>query len=477
MDAVKGGFALGIDVGTTSAKAFVLGLEGFDYVQDAPMLLRPGPGGMMEQEVRELWNGVRLAVRRLMRDTGLGQDIRTVAFSSQGGTVIFLDASGSPLGNAISWMDTRPAALGPPLLGGRDDAFFYEKTGWSLQLGCLPLAQILRLRGEQSDWLRQARHVRFVDSYFVERFTGERATNPSDAAITLLYNVRERRWDPELLTLAGIGPAMLPLVVPSGTPVGKIRKKVAEELGISPEATVVVGGHDQYCAAYGAACTRPGDTIVSCGTAWVLLTMAAAPRFDREARLAPAQAVRGDLWGLLGSCSSVGAAVDWFRWSATPERGGLSFKRMEEAAAQVEPSADGMLYVPSGRGAGASLVGFALHHDFGHVARAVLEGPALSARGLLDRMRKAGCEPSALKAVGGAARSRFWMQVLADATGLPLDVPRIQEVASYGAARLAGEATGLIPGDAPWRGPAARLEPREQYREVYEKLYGRFRGC
>ncbi|HUT37290.1 MAG TPA: FGGY family carbohydrate kinase [Planctomycetota bacterium] len=464
--------AMGIDLGTTAAKAVVLDGAGAVVASGAaPTRLLTGPGGLVEQEVAEVWAGAVRAARQAVGGVSTRRDIRALALSSQGGTLILLDGNGTPIGNAISWMDTRPAALGTALLGGRDDAFFYDKTGWSLRLGCLPLAQLIRLRIVGGASLPR---VRFVDSYVVERLTGEAATNPSDAAIATLYNVRERRWDPGLLELAGVAAEALPRVVPSGTPLGPIRREAAEELGLSPDAIVVAGGHDQYCAAFGAGCRAAGDAVVSCGTAWVLLTMTTEARFDQKARLAPAEAVTPGLWGLLGSCSSVGAAVDWFRRAASagPE---LSFEALEAAAAAVKPSSDAPLFLPPGSGGGGAFVGLALHHTFGHLARAVLEGPALSVRALLDRMRAAGCAPATLRAVGGATRSRPWMQILSDAVGLPLEVAGTQDVAAYGAARLAGEATGIIPHDAPRPAPAAHVEPDPGVREAYDTLYERFR--
>lgn len=463
--------ALGIDLGTTAIKAAVLDESGAIAASASePLALLALPGGLVEQDMCALWGAAARAVKRAVGGLSPRREVQALALSSQGGTLILLDEAVAPLGNAISWMDTRPAALGAALLCGHDDAFYYEKTGWGLRPGCLPLAQLIRLRTVGGGSVPR---VRFVDSYVVEKLTGEAVTNPSDAAITMLYNVRERRWDPELLGLAGVDAAALPRIVPSGTVLGPIRPEAAAELGLSPEAIVVAGGHDQYCAAFGAGCRAAGDTTVSCGTAWVLLAMAAEPRFDAAARLAPAEALPPGLWGLLGSCSGMGAAADWFR-HAVASRPELSFEELEAAAASVEPSPDAPVFLAPGSGGEGAFLGLAMHHTFGHLCRAVLEGPALSLRALLSRMRAAGCAPAALKAVGGATRSHLWMQIVADASGLRLEVAGTQDVAAYGAARLAGEATGLIAPDAPWPRPAAHVEPRPRQRAIYDALYQRF---
>jgi len=470
-----GGLALGIDVGSTSVKAVAVDAAGRVVASgSAPTHVVAGPGGLVEQEAEAIWSEVVAATQDALASAALGPDVQAVALSSQGGTVLLLDEAGHPLGNAVSWMDTRPARLGDEAFGGRDDAFFYAKTGWRLQARALPLAQLVRLRAEEPERLRRARSVHFIDSYVVERLTGASACDPSDAAITMLYDVRGRRWDPELTELAGIAREALPPLVDSGAPVGTIRREAADELGISPQATVFAGGHDQYCAAVGAACREAGDTIVSCGTAWVVLTMTAQARFSDEAGLAPAQAVSGGLWGLLGSCSSVGGAVDWFRRCVSPTGEAIDFAALEAAAANVEPSPDGPVFVPPRPGAQGGLIDLTTNHGFGHLARAVLEGVALSARGLLERMQAARAFPTVLKAVGGGARSRLWMQILADVAGLPVEVAGMQETAAFGAAVLAGQSASILPPDAGHPEPSARLEPNAAFADTYTQLYRRF---
>ena len=472
----RAGLSLGIDLGTTAVKATAVDARGKVVAfGSAPTRLITGPGGLVEQDVAEIWQDVVKAVRAAFAGGSLGGDVRAISLSSQGGTLILLDANGTPVCNAISWMDSRPARLGAKIFRGRDEAFFYERTGWGLA-SCLPLAQLVRLAEEERGVLRRARCVHFVDSYVVERLTGRGVCDPSDAAITMLCDVRAGQWDDELMTIAGVASDMLPALRDSGTAVGAVLAAAAEEMGISPEAAVVAGGHDQYCAAYGAGCRAAGDTIVSCGTAWVVLTMTTEPRFHPAARLGPAKAVAAGLWGLLGSSPTGGASVDWFRRACVPAGDMLPFEKLEAAAAATEPSASAAVFVPPHGGAGREgrFLGLGMHHGFGDLARAVLEGAAMSARVLIGRMELAGAAPSVLRAVGGATRSRPWMQILSDATGLPLEVAGVQEAASFGAAMLAGRSAGLIAPEIGWPEPSYRVEPREALRGVYAELYRRY---
>ncbi len=468
-----GTLSLGIDMGTTAVKAAVLDGDGSVVAFGrAPTRLHRGAAGLAEQDPQEMYEDALNAVRDALEGTSLGNDIESVAFSSQGGTVMILDAQGTPLIRAISWMDARPKRLGPATLLGKKEDFFYEKCGWSPAFGGLPLSQIVRLKKEDERLIRRAGGIRFVDSYMVERFTGEAVSSPSDAAITLLWNVRNGRWDGDILNLVGITEEILPRVEQSGTVAGKIRPGTAQVFGISPKAQVVVGGHDQYCAAFGAGCTGAGDVIVSCGTAWVLLAMTSGPVFDSASRLAPARAVSGDLWGLLGSAPAAGASLDWFRRAASPDGGEIPFEELENAARDTEPGAGGAAFATMSEknAKRGRFVGLSLDQGFGHLARAVLEGAATDARILLDRMKTAGVTPSALKAVGGATRSAVWMQILSDAAGLPLEIAGAQDAASFGAALLAGQSTGSIPEGRGWPAPAGRFQPRQEHAEAYKKL-------
>ena len=204
--------------------------------------------------------------------------------------------------------------------------------------------------------------------------------------------------------------------------------------------------------------------------------MTREPAFNGKVRLGPARALTGDLWGLLGSCPTAGACVDWLRRVTSPDGKPMEFGSLEKAAAAVEPSAGNPVFIPArgGDGGHVQLVGLGMHHKFGHVARAVLEGAAMSARELLLRMQAAGASPSMLRAVGGATRSRFWMQILSDVTGLPLEVAGVQEAAAFGAAMLAGKSTGVIAADVDWPQPSLRVEPRPELHAVYDELFRKF---
>ena len=467
-----GDLALGIDFGTTAVKAMVVDEQGREVaLGSSPTRLITGANGLVEQDPEEMWQGGCLAVRDALSGVIAADRITSLSLSSQGGTLIITDEQGHPLANAFSWMDTRPN-IDPDALGDDLDAdFFRAKTGWELA-SCLPLAQLIRIRRHRPELLEKGEEIHFVDSWCIRRMTGRPLCNPSDAAITMLYDVGEDRWDERLMELAGVERSMLPPVEPSGTVAGELAETAADELGLDPGLTVVSGAHDQYCAAHGAGCREAGDTIISCGTAWVLLAMTDGRRFESAGRLASARAITPGLWGLLGSCPTAGASVDWFRGTLSESDEALPFEDFQTAATGVTPSEDNPVFLPpGGRNDDGRLVGLSLHHGRGELARAAMEGAAMSARVLLDEMKGAGASPRILGAVGGATRSAPWMQIIADVTNLKVEVAGVQEAASYGAALVAGTSTGLIEPDAA-RPPAGdTFEPRPDCTAIYDKLY------
>ncbi|MFP4029118.1 MAG: xylulokinase [Candidatus Brocadiia bacterium] len=470
-----GALALGIDIGTTAIKICLVDAEGRVVGSGAAVtVLETGPGGRVEQDPENIWDGIVHSVRAAFEEYSKKKTITGLSLSSQGGALLLFDEDDAPIGNAISWMDSRPGRMVEPAFDTEMQERLYRKTGWSSR-NSLPLAQLIRMQHEEPEKFNAIGRVEFIDSYLVRRLTGESVCSRSDAAITMLYDLESRDWDESVLTMAGAERIMLPDVRNSGSVVGKVRAEPASDLGISQDTEVVVGAHDQYCAAYGAGCRRAGDTIVSCGTAWVLLTMAEQKLIDEKARMAPAEAVPPRLWGLLGSSPQAGASVDWFRSAVTPSAETVPFEEFERAAGEVAPSTENPVFIPAmERGeSGGEFLNLALDHSFGHLARSVLEGAALCARRHLERMELAGAAPSLLKAVGGATRSDLWMQILADVTGLPLEVAGYQEAASYGAALIAGQNTELLPAEFEWPGPSRRFEPRSETTELYSKIFER----
>jgi xylulokinase len=324
----------------------------------------------------------------------------------------------------------------------------------------------------------------FVNDFVVQRLTGRLCMNPSDAGITQLLSLDTGDWDEHLLAFAGARRDQMSPVQPSGTPVGGLTAEASQATGLARDVLVVNGAHDQYCAAVGAGVTRPGQVLLSCGTAWVVL---AVPE-DKESALDSGMSVSfhavEDRWGALRSMGGVGTSLEWLldnMWGGkemAEGRDGL-YEAVNRSVGQSAPGADGLSFVPltGGHGrtfarTGGGFLGLSLAHNRADMARAVMEGIAYELRWVIQEMRAAGLGVAELTMVGGAAESPVWPQIVADVTGVPVALPSSRQAAGRGAAILAGVGAGWFSdaeaGFAALGGQEARLAPDPDLRSTYE---------
>lgn len=444
---------LGLDVGTTAAKALLFDLEGRVRASaDQPYGLLTPQAGWVEQDPEALWAATVAVLRAIGAALAPGEQVVALAQSSQGGTTIPVGAHRRPVYNAISWMDGRAQAEQAELARAGLADTIYRRTGWPLMAG-LPLLHICWLRRQQPDVFAAAHHFLFVNDFITGRLTGRWCMNPSDASITQLFDIETGDWDDWLLELAGIGRGQLSPVQPSGTVIGALTAEAAALTGLPAGLPVVNGAHDQYCAAVGMGVTRPGTTLLSCGTAWVLLAVPADLEAGRRAGLAlSCHAVPGR-WGAIRSLGAVGTALEWLAdnvWSDAGADREARYAAINAAAAAARPGADGLLFrPPAGGHAGPTAVrggwvGLTLSHSRGDLARAVMEGVACETRWAIEEMRAAGVGVDELTMVGGAARSPIWPQIVADLTATPVVVPGMTQAAGWGAAVIAGVGAGVF---------------------------------
>jgi xylulokinase len=483
---------IGLDVGTTGTKAIAFDLEGHAVASATHQygLLTPEPG-WVEQDPPELWDAVVATLRAVAGQIDPADRVLAIAQSSQGGTTIAVDADYHPTYNAISWMDGRgdveQAAIGATFGAER----LYRLTGWKV-MPALPLVHLLWLQKNRPEAFDRIRRVTFVNDYIGWRLTGALGMNPSDASITQLFDIGRGGWDDELLTMAGIGRDQVSPVIPSGGVLGRLTREAARATDLPAGTLVGVGAHDQYCAALSAGAITPGSTLLSCGTAWVILAIPPSLEVGLASRMGiSCHAVKGR-WGGLYSLGAVGTSMEWL---AENIWGGCEAGRPREeiyaginaGAARSEPGAGGLLFFPPAGGHGeifgvghGGFVNLTLPHTRDDLTRAVMEAVGFELRWAIEEIGRAGVSVNVLKMVGGASRSPIWPQIVADVTCLPVALPAFSQAASWGAAILAGVAAGVYAD--PEAGLAAvpqaerRLDPNSDCAETYARLFEQFRA-
>lgn len=475
---------LTFDLGTSSERALLfdrdfrlVGMEQQDFPQ-----YYPAPG-RVEQDPLEIWETQLRITRRLMKKCSAGvKDIVGIGITNQRETVVIWDRhSGEPLYPAIVWQDKRTAPACEKLrrkglseiirakTGLIIDAYFSAtKVQWILEN--VPKA---RTAAEKGDLLFGT-----VDSWIVWKLSGGtlHITDVSNAARTMLYNIHENRWDPELLELFGVPEQMLPTVRSSSEYYGDTE---AEYFGGALPLCGIAG--DQQAALFGQLCHEKGSAKNTYGTGCFMLMNTGSDSVVSQNGLLTTIAWKigeRQIYALEGSVFIVGAAIRWLRDDLHIITNAADSGR---AAMKVRDNG-GVYFVPAFSGLGAphwdmkargTISGLTQGSTSDHIVRAALEAIAYQSRDVLDAMeRDSGVKLCALNVDGGASANDFLMQFQADILNCPVSRPDMRESTALGAAMLAGLACGF------WseadlkksRKGSRRFEPRMPAAER-ERLY------
>ena len=439
---------LGIDVGTTAVKALAVSEIGAVVGEaESPLEVSVPQPGWAEQEPSDWWQGTVDAARAACAQAGI-RDVGSIGLSGQMHSSVLLDRADRVVRPAILWNDVRTTAQ------CRFIADRLGKTGLRRLVGNPALEgftapKLLWVRDEEPGLFDQTRTVLLPKDYVRLLMTGEKATEPSDAAGTLLFDVRRGCWSAEMLAALQLDPAMLPPVRGSSGVTGRLTQAAAAELGLRRGTPVVGGGADNAAAAVGSGVVGQGALQTSIGTSGAVVAPIERPRVDPGMRIHSFNHAVPDTWYLMGVVLSAGAALAWFR-RALAGQGGRppTYDELIAEAVGIPPGrgrAD-VLAVPD-RGAYSSrrlerarrfFAGMHAGHHRGHLVRAVLEGVTFALRDSLELMRRLGVDAEDAVAVGGGARSAVWRQMQADVLGVPVVTVAPSGGAPYGARGACG---------------------------------------
>lgn len=470
---------LGIDIGTSGAKAVVSSFEG-EILAEAtePFGISMPRAGWTEQDPEMWWRGAAAAAARAVADAGRGASaIRAIGLSGQmHGSVLLDEATVRARGErdgalrpAILWNDQRTAGQCVEierLAGGRRG--LVEMVG-NAALPGFTLPKLMWVREVEPEVWSRVAMVMLPKDYVGFRLTGECATDVGDASGTLLLDPDRRRWSERALGLFGIDRAMLPPVFESGAVVGGVSAWAAARIGVRAGTPVVAGSGDNQAGAIGAGIVRPGQVLATLGTSGVIYAHAERARRDLTAsdgsdgtppgRLHTMCAADGDGahaggWSLTGCTLAAAGALSWARDVLAP---GVGFEEVLREASSVPRGSGGLLFLPSITGercphpdplARGAWVGLTARHTRAHLLRAVIEGVTYTMAEILGIVRDAGVEVRSVRLGGGGAKSRFWRQLQADCYGVPVATTNTEQGPAFGAALLAGVGAGV------WRSAA-----------------------
>lgn len=477
--------ALGIDLGTTAVKVGLfeahcgrpVAVSSQEYTLSTP---RPG---WAELDPDTYWNSLVRGTRDVLAHLGDAQRVVAIGLSSQGQTFVMLDAQGRPLRPAIVWLDTRAGTELAELREALPPGEFYRRTGCALASVVDSAPKVLWVKRNEPDVFASARRVLVLPSYIAWRLTGNAVADPGDASSTGLWDRVARRWWPEALAAVGVDVGMLGEVLPSATVLGRLTSSASRELGLPAGVPVATGANDQTCGAVSMGNRKPGDLTGTVGTAMALLGTVAADADPLATGLPFTDHPLGAGLLLLAYTKTAAIVLTWYRDAFAPNE---SYETLIEEAATTPAGCEGLTCLPHLAGMATpsfddsvrgGFLNVTLQHRRGHLMRAVLEAVCHGARDSIALMDSVGECWQSLTVSGGATRSAFWMQMLADSLGLPVRVPDCVEAACRGAALLALVAVGVTEA-AGWpsgvSNEAAVYEPRAELRASYDESYRRY---
>ena len=449
---------LAIDQGTTSSRAIIFdaALKVRAVAQEEFPQHYPA-SGWVEHDPSDLWSTVAGTARAAIEKAGIGADsIAAIGITNQRETTLIWDrTTGEPIHRAIVWQDRRTADTCAALKSAGHEPMITARTGLLLDpyfsgtkikwlLDHVPGARARAARGELA--------FGTVDTFLIWKLTGGKvhATDATNAARTLIYNIARGEWDAEICALLDIPMSLLPEVKDCAADYGTTRPDL---FGRAIPILGVAG--DQQAATVGQACFAPGMMKSTYGTGCFALLNTGTDMVPSQNRLLTTIAYRLNgqtTYALEGSIFIAGAVVQWLRDGLKIIR---EAKETQPLAAAADPSQDVVL-VPAFTGLGApywrpdcrgAVYGLTRNSGPAELAKAALESVGYQTRDLLEAMRSdwGAAADGILRVDGGMTASDWAMQFLSDILGAPVDRPVVTETTALGAAYLAGLQAGLCP--------------------------------
>ena len=449
-------YVLALDQGTTSSRSIL-----FDETSNIVAVAQkeftqifPKPG-WVEHNANEIWSTQIGTMAEVIANAGIDpSEIAAIGITNQRETtVVWEKATGKPVYNAIVWQSRQTMAICDDIKAKGLADKFRQKTGLVVDAyfsgtkvkWILDNVEGARAKAEAGELLFGT-----IDTWLIWKLSGGKVhvTDYSNASRTLMYNIRDLKWDDELLEILTVPKSMLPEVRPSSEVYGLTAPAVFQ----GAEIPIAGAAGDQQAALFGQTCFRPGMAKNTYGTGCFMLMNTGSELYTSKNGLLTtiAWGVEGKVeYALEGSIFVAGSAVQWLRDGLKA----IEAAQDSEYYAGKVTDAEGVYVVPAFVGLGApywdmkargAILGLTRGTTKGHIIRATLDSMAYQTKDVLGAMEAdSGIKLQALKVDGGAVANNLLMQFQSDILGVPVDRPVVTETTALGAAYLAGLAVGV----------------------------------
>ena len=493
-------YLLGVDVGTQATKGVLVQADGKVVAAHTEEygVLHPQP--LWAEQWPQVWlDATCKVIQGLLATPGIRpSEVAGVCISGlYGGSGVPVDEKMEPVRPCIIWMDRRATEEVKWVKENVDLDRLFKITGNWVD-SYFGYTKILWIKDKEPRLWRKTALFLPPNSYINFRLTGEAVIDHSSAGnLGGLYDIRTHTWSEEMAQALGIPLELMPQrLVPSGEVIGEVTEEGARLTGLAPGTPVLAGGVDAPMATFAAGALSRGDNVAMMGTSTCWGIVHTGEGFAKELVSMPHVVEAEEKVYTWGGSATSGALARWFRdelgrWEVEEARrlGRDPFQLLDEAAAKVPPGCQGLVALPYFMGERAPLwdpqargawVGLTLSHTKGHLFRALLEAAAFSLRHAVEAGERIGLPiGEETLVVGGVAKSRLWLSILADVVGRPIRTLATEGIgAPLADALLVGLATGLVDRHErirDWVSYTDPIVPDPERQALYDRYYARYR--
>jgi xylulokinase len=441
---------LGIDIGTSACKVAIFNRMGKVSAQSNQgyKLYYPNPG-WVEQNPEEWWNSVCIAIRDCIFKAGIASSqIIGIGIDGQGWSAIPVDKEGNCLHNTPIWMDTRAKDIAERVTSELGANRIFDVAGNAF-LPAYTTPKLLWFKETRPEVYKKTYKFLQSNSYIGMKLTGVMSTDKCQSYGVHFYNTETCTYDEGLAKAMGLSIDKVPDIYACHGIIGKVTREAALATGLTEGTQVIAGGLDAACGTLGAGVYRAKQTQIQGGQAGGMSICEDKPVTHPKLIFSPH--VVPDLWLLQGGTVGGGGVLRWIKQELGEEK---SFDELTALAEVIPPGADGVTFLPYMSGerspiwnpdAKAVFYGLSFDKTKGHMVRAALEGVVFSVAHCFKVAEEAGVNINELdlRAMGGAANSKLWMQIYADVTRCRISITTSDTATTLGASILAGVGVGL----------------------------------
>jgi len=458
-------YLMAIDAGTGSVRAVIFDTKGnqISVAQREWIHLEvEGVENSMTFDVEKNWDLTVWCIQNALKEAGLkGSDILAVSATSMREGIVVYDKEGEAIwgvANVDARADKEVRYL-KEQYEGIEEAF-YAESGQTFALGALP--RLLWLKNNAPSLYEKVASISMIGDWILAKLSGTIATDPSNGGTTGIFSLEKRTWSEEMAQKVGIKTDIFPPVLETGTAMGKVTSKASEETGLSMSTLVVMGGGDVQLGSAGLGVVKEGQVAILGGSFWqqvVNIKSTVKPPKDMAIRVNP-HVIQG-LSQAEGITFFSGLIMRWFRDAfcdleklEATERGIDVYEVLEEKAKKVPVGSHGILPIFSDSmnygkwyHAAPSFINLSIDPEVCNKAsmfRSLEENACIVSATNLEKIKAfTNLEIEEIVFAGGASKGALWCQILADATGCKIKIPKVTEATALGAAMSAGVGAGV----------------------------------